>query len=304
MAPINKDLPKASFDKIEFPFTSRSATLEARTHVHEYPKMAGGSLEKLGRKLWTFTFEVPFHTTFARFPDLYPGRLTALTERCARLDTATLLVPEIGEIRCVLTRLDRKRQGRIHSGEDTTLTFLEDDLEPFQRTTAPATVAGVKEAADKITFGMTFLVGSDLSGATIKAADEGLTGLLDLADFLGSLRDQTTLFGLQARGKLSDLLRLSRHLHELLQGPVDLEPLRQGLRDLWLAGRRLQADLSDASATAQLRTYVVPSTMAVGQIAARLYSNAARGGEILALNGRLREPFAVPAGTRLTVYTA
>ena len=49
MAPILKDYPRASFDAIEFPFTDRTARLEARTHVHEYPKMAGGSVEKLGR---------------------------------------------------------------------------------------------------------------------------------------------------------------------------------------------------------------------------------------------------------------
>lgn len=304
MAPINKTLPKASFDKIEFPFTSRSATLEARTHVHEYPKMAGGYVEKLGRKLWSFVFEVPFHTTFERFPDLYPGRLTALTERCARLDTATLLVPEIGEIRCILTRIDRKRQGRIHSGEDATLSFLEDDLEPFRRTTVPASAASLQEAGEKVTFGKTFVVSSDLTGATIEQADRGLDGLLNIVDFIGSIRDQTTLFGLQARGKLSDLLRLSRHLHELLQGPVDLEPLRQGLRDLWLAGLRLQNDLNDANTTAQIRSYVAPTTLSVGQIAQRLYGNAARGGEVLALNSRIADPFAVPAGTRLTVYAA
>lgn len=302
MTAINKDLPKAAFDKIEFPFTSRSARLSARTHVHEYPKMAGGSVEKLGRKLWEFTFEVPFHATFERFPDLYPGRLAALTERCARLDTATLLVPEIGEIRCVLTSIDRKRQGRILSGEEATLTFLEDDLEPFRRTTAPASQAGLSISRLAVSTGMTFLVPGSLDEATLTQVETNTGSLLDLVDTIGALRDQTTLFGLQAQGKLSDIMRLSRYTHELIQGPVDLEPLRQALRDLWLAAHRLQSDLGSADDANLIRTYVVPTTLSVGQIAARLYADASRGGEILSLN-RITDPFAVPAGTRLLTYT-
>lgn len=302
MAPINKDLPKASFDKIEFPFTSRSATLEARTHVHEYPKMAGGSVEKLGRKLWSFSFEVPFHTTFARFPDLYPGRLNALTERCARLDTATLLVPEIGEIRCVLTRLDRKRQGRIFSGEDATLSFLEDDLEPFQRTTAPASASSVQLAAGVVAARVTLLERSVLPGATITAASKSISSVLGLVDSIGALRDQTTLFGMQVQGKLSSLLRLCRYVHELISDPVDLEPLRRALRDLWQAGHLLMQDVTGNAANL-IRTYVVPSLLSVGQVAARLYSNGNRGGEIMALNRQIQDPFAIPAGTRLSVYT-
>lgn len=302
MAPILKDYPRASFDKIEFPFTSRSATLEARTHTHEYPKQAGGFVEKLGRKLWEFTFEVPFHTTFENFPNLYPGRLDALTERCARLDTAALLVPEIGTIRCILTRIERKRQGRIHSGEDCTLRFIEDDLEPFRHTTAPASKAALSEAAANLSQSMTFVVASDLSEATIQQAETDLGNILDLADFIGALGDQTTLFGLQVQGKLSSLTKLCRALHSLLKGP-DLDPVRRGLRDLWNAAYRLQQDLTDSGAANPIRSYIVPTTLAVGQIAQRLYNDAARGGEILALNRRISDPYSVRAGTPLVVYT-
>ena len=101
MAPILKDYPRASFDKIEFPFTSRSATLEARTHTHEYPKQAGGFVEKLGRKLWEFTFEVPFHTTFENFPNLYPGRLDALTLTSSEGVAHLTALPGAAELRPV-----------------------------------------------------------------------------------------------------------------------------------------------------------------------------------------------------------
>ena len=303
MAPVNRDLPKAAFDKIEFPFTSRTAKLEARTHVHEYPKMAGGSVEKLGRKLWSFSFEVPFHTTFERYPDLYPDRLNALTERCARLDTATLLVPEIGEIRCILTSIDRKRQGRILSGEEATLTFIEDDLEPFKRTTVPASKAGLAAARTAASLGMVFLVPGSLDAATLTTVEGNMGSLLDLADFIGSLRDQTSLYGLMVQGKLASLMRLSRYTHELIRGPNELEPLRQALRELWAAAQRLQKDLTGTDDSNPIRAYVVPTMLSVGQIAARLYGDASRGGEVLALNGRIADPFSVPAGTRLLVYT-
>ena len=301
MAPILRDAPRASFDTIEFPFTSRDASLEARTHVHEYPKQAGGSVEKLGRKLWSFTFEVPFHTTFASFPDLYPGRLNALTERCARLDTAELVVPEIGTLRCILTRIQRRRQGRIHSGEDCTLSFIEDDLEPLRRTSVPASKSSFDEAVEQVTLGKTFVVASDLTAATIKARED-LDTLLGLADSLSALRDTTTLYGLQIQGRLGQLEGLTRSVHELLKGP-DLEPLRKGLRNLWAATSALRQDLTGSGGDNLVRTYVVPSSQSVSQVAQRLYKDAARGGEILALNRGIADPYLLPAGTRLVVYS-
>lgn len=300
MAPVLKDLPKASFDKIEFPFTSRNATLEARTHVHEYPKMAGGAVEKLGRKLWSFSFEVPFHTTFQGYPDLYPGRLDALTERCAKLDTATLLVPEIGEIRCILTRLERKRQGRILSGENATLTFLEDDLEPFRRTTAPASADSFRELGKRI---------QDLTGFQVNAEPEfakdtdihgNFVSLFSLLDSINP-NNLATIYGLQARGLLRQVQHLCRATHELLKGFAFVE-LRGQLRGLWQAAFRLEKDL-DRDQGNPIRTYVAPSALSVGQLAQRLYGTASRGGEILALNRQIRDPYLVPAGTRLTVYT-
>lgn len=299
MAPILKDLPKASFDKIEFPFTSRSATLDTRTHVHEYPKMAGGAVEKLGRKLWSFSFEVPFHTTFQAYPDLYPGRLDALTERCARLDTAALLVPELGEIRCILTRVERKRQGRILSGENATLTFLEDDLEPFRRTTAPASADSFKELGEQVKIGMVFVVEGDQTAANIEAR-KNLVSIFSLLDSINP-NNLATIYGLQARGLLRQVQQLARATHELLKGLAFTE-LRAQLRGLWQAAFRLEKDL-DRDQGNPVKTYVVPSSLSVGQIAQRLYSTASRGGEILALNRQIRDPYLVPAGTRLTVYS-
>lgn len=300
MAPINRDLPRASFDEIEFPFTSRDATLEARTHTHEYPKQAGGSVEKLGRKLWMFSFEVPFHTTFPNYPDLYPGRLRLLTERCARLDTAALVVPEIGTLRCILTKIQRKRQGRIHSGEDCSLQFLEDDLEPFRRTTTPASRASLDEAAEQVRLGQVLLVDSDLTAATIKARTD-LDALLSLTDSLAAIRDTTTLYGLQIQGRLAQIEALSRSVHELLKGP-DLDPLRRGLRSLWAAASTLRQDLTGDGGDNVVRTYIVTSPSSVSQIAQRLYQDASRGGEVLALNRGLADPYLVTPGTRLTVY--
>ena len=300
MAPVLKDLPKAAFDKIEFPFTSRNATLEARTHVHEYPKMAGGAVEKLGRKLWSFSFEVPFHTTFANYPDLYPGRLDALTERCAKLDTATLLVPEIGEIRCILTRLERKRQGRILSGENATLTFLEDDLEPFRRTTAPASADSFKELGKRIQDLTGFQVNADQEFAKDTDIHGNLVSLFSLLDSINP-NNLATIYGLQARGLLRQVQHLCRATHELLKGLAFTE-LRAQLRGLWQAAFRLEKDL-DRDQGNPVKTYVVPSSLSVGQLAQRLYSTASRGGEILALNRQIRDPYLVPAGTRLTVYS-
>lgn len=294
--------PRASFDKIEFPFTTRTARGEFRQHTHEFPKMAGGQPEKLGRRLWTFAFESPFHESNLYFPNLYPASLDALTDRFARGVTAELVVPEMGIIRAFITKFERRRRGAILSGEELSVEFLEDDLEPFRREALTSSAqASLAEAANDVRDEVDDA--RDHSEATIEPYRAPLGSLLDLVDSVLAIRDQVELYGARVGAQLTGIASACRELHELLKGP-DLAPLREGLRSLWDAAYQIQSDLLSKGPGSQLTTYVTPTEMGVSQIAQALYGQAARGGEILSLNSNLDDPFAIDAGTTLIVYAA
>jgi DNA circularisation protein N-terminus len=304
---INDNLPKAAFDKIEFPYTRRSARFHGRHHVHEFPRMAGGALEKMGRGIYEFTFEVPFHDTIPGYTNLYPDGIRNMQERCDRQTTATLLIPEIGTIRAVLVSMDRTREARIRSGENATLTFKEDDLEPFKAIASKQKAATVASAAAGYA---TLLAASyaqnpadfdDLDAATFPPRPSLFSLLSDAANAVGSIRDQGQLFTAQLGAQLATVARLCREIHDTVAflGRPDFAPLAQGIRALWDAVHQYQTDLDTTGQ--KTVTYVVPKTQGVGSIATTLYGTASRGTDILRLNS-LDNPFAVPAGTRLLVY--
>lgn len=293
-------LPRASFDGLEFLTTSRSAKGEFRHHPHEFIKAGGASVEKQGRKTWLFSFQSPFHTTFG-IPDLYPDRLEQFQQRFEDGITAPLLIPEIGTIRAFITRFERGRQGRVRSGEDVSMEFIEDDLQPFRNPTTGFAQSQLASAGATIAQTLTD-ARSDLE-ARIPGITPRIDGMLSLLDTITALRDQQSLYGLQVAGKLAQLTSLNREVHELLKGP-DLDPLRRSLRDVWLSAKQIAVDVKGKD-DGEITPFIVPQTTSVGQIAQRLYRDTSRGGEVLSLNSRvISDPYAVRAGTRLTVYAA
>jgi prophage DNA circulation protein len=297
---------RASFDKIEFPVLRRSAKLSTRYHLHEFPRQAGAALEKLGRKAWEFTLEVPFHATFPAFPGLYPGRLDALQTLALKMDTAPLFLPEIGTIRAVLVEMERKRDGKSASGEDVSLHFVEDDLEPFQHTTVPSTAQGLNDAAKAYAQKRGELEAANptlFAFDTAKRKPKGsIFGALDDAlNSVAAIGDQAALFGNLFAAKLGKVMSLCQDIHKtvaFMKAPT-FHPLAQAIRSVWDAANALRLDLQKKGP--KQIPYVVPATMSVGSIALGLYGDTSRGGEILSLNA-IRDPFAVRANTTLLVY--
>lgn len=304
-AAVLEDEPRAKFDTIEFPFTERSASLEFRHYVHEFPNMAGGEVEKQGRKCWAFTFAVPCHASDPFFPDIYPAGLEALTKLCGTGYTAPLVVPGIGTIRALLHKLDRKIKGSVTSGEDCTFVFIEDDLEPFRRSSTPSSRATLVEASASAAE----IVGEieadpEADGFdTVEREKPRLGSLLDLVNSVLAIRDQVSLYGARVGAMLDQIAGLARALHEALKGP-DLAALRESIRSLWDAATQLRADVLQKGPGSALRAYVVPTRMSVGQIAQVLYKDASRGGELLSLNPAITDPYAVRATTKLIAYAA
>lgn len=300
------NLPAASFDSIAFPFTSRNAKLVARHHVHEFNRMNGGAVEKLGRKVWEFSFEALFHETSTKYPGLYPDSLRQIRERAERLDTASLVIPEIGTIRAMITEFSQTRKGKTRSGEDVTLHFVEDDLEPFRKASVPtsrdsfaeaseAYIAKVKEIKDTTEY--------KVQVEKEKPKKSLFDSLDDAIGAVNAVSDQAQLFGNAFASKLDKVSALCKAIHStvgFLKNPV-FHAVAEAVRGLWDATRKLKTDLHKSGR--KLVPYIVPAVLSVGAIAGNLYGDASRGGEILSLNA-IEDPYAVKAGTRLQVYQA
>ncbi len=303
--PVLDGAPRMSFDGIEFPFTERTLRGEFRHVIHEFPKMAGGDPEKLGRKLLVISVQSPFHASNPFFPNLYPQTLDLLTERWGKGTTSELQVPELGVIRAFITRIERRRRGGIRSGEEVSLEFTEDDLEPFRRTSTPSSSSQLAQSSEDVS---DFLADNTLDPqsretALVERYKPRLGSLLGLVDSVLAIRDQVELYGARVAAQLEGIAATCRELHQLLKG-ADLSPLREALRSLWDAATQLKNDLLGKGEGSALVSYVVPRTMSVGQIAQARYGDASRGGELLALNPDITDPFAVRVASRLVVYAA
>ncbi len=91
-------LLRASFLDYPFPVQDIDVKGGLRDHVHEYPHAPGGAPEKLGRKLYEFTFTCPFLTGLRGYPKLWPETLATLRIFFEGQNTGDLVVPTIGTI--------------------------------------------------------------------------------------------------------------------------------------------------------------------------------------------------------------
>jgi hypothetical protein len=75
--------------------------------------------------------------------------------------------------------------------------------------------------------------------------------------------------------------------------------IMDALHDLWKAAQDLAGDVQQKSS--RIFTYVVPQTMAIGDVSGVVYGDAGRGIDILQLNA-IENAFEIPAGTVLRYY--
>ncbi len=303
---VLSDQPKASFDKIEFPFTDRDASCEYRRFTHEFLEQDSGAQEKMGRKIWVFSFECEMHETMQAYPNLYSIGLPSLRTKFEKGVTAELVVPEIGTVRAFITKWQQKRRGKILSGEHLSLTFEEDDLQPFTRASAASSRDSfVDAAASYLLVAKSAREQAPASFAIEKEKRKPQASLFDLLDdaitLVASVQDQAELYGNVFAAKLAKVTALCKTIHSTVRFLRDPQfaSLAREVRRLWDAATALKTDLHRKGPP--LIPYIVPFTMSVGGIAKSYYGDARRGGEILSLNA-IKDPFAVAAGTLLNIY--
>lgn len=289
-------LQRASFIGVEFPVREVDCNGGIRYHVHEYPHAPGGKVEKMGRKPYEIRMTVPFHANLFGWKDLWPDSLQKLRASWEAERTGDLVIPTIGTLPCVCVDWPGKMRANVRSGEDFELRFIEDTENAFLFD------ALVQAAAN------------DVAGAAVAlqdAADEAeykpsfLDSIAALTASIGNIKDQLQDVGgsvTSAISQIKDLVQTADDTASFLKNPsAEVVKILDAMHELWDAVDRLDRDIREERAP--LIDFFVPRDMSIGEIAAQLYGDASRGGELLGLNP-VPDAFAVRAGTSLRAYAA
>jgi prophage DNA circulation protein len=289
------NLPRASFSGAEFPVESVRVKGGLRYHVHEYPHIDGGDLEKLGRRLYEIEMRAQFHSIsnadgtagFGTWGPIWPSRLTLLRALFDARTTATLVVPSIGSIRACCIDWDQEMVAKVRSGEPATFRFIEDQETAFafaklfslDLNTLDRKVEMVSIQFDKV-------------GIARSLTDQ----LVDAVDAALAIIDQVELAQLQVAAKIALVASLCREFDKRiteLQQPENFRAL-DAMKDLWLAAQQLASN-ADASGVT-FSAFLVRRAMSITDVAIAIYGDSSRSVELLQLNP-IEDPFNIPPGT-------
>jgi prophage DNA circulation protein len=283
-----------SFGPVKFPYKSYQVHGAYRHHIHEYPHSPGGALEKLGRSLYEFTVSVDFRAELdsPKYPRLITdlGNLRNLFEGGV---TEKLHIPHMGTVEAIAVDWTEGCVNTDRSGVAGHIKFVEDQTSAF----------GVLETlqVERTSF--------DSNAANFAAAvrPPGVNIFRQIDEVVSSIaaiKDQAQLFGSLVASKIESLIQMLRladeTVKELNDPPYNIE-LVEALHALWDATQQLGKDIQQKGDL--LKEYTTPIVMSVTQAAGAIYGDTERAIDVMQLNV-IRDPYAIPANTRLRYYEA
>jgi hypothetical protein len=294
-------LAPTQYGDLVFPGTVQELQFVGRHHVHEYSHVPGGAVEKLGRGLVHVTIRTSFEDRFkAPYQNLYPAGLNKLRGYAFLQATLPLVHPSAGSFPATIINYTQKKDAKLLSGERVDLEFLEDQAASFALSAQTSDVnSSVGVAAQNLS------TVAQLTKSQLQFTPNDLS-LLDAiqntADAVLGYRDTAMLIGNRYVAAVGKLLGLCQQLDQSISmQDVRAWPVVDALRQL--QGQAVQIVKDSQSQRIPLRTYVVPQTTSLLQIALTLYQDASRQGDLLELNAAIvPTPMTVKAGTPLVYY--
>lgn len=290
-------LARATYGEITFPISALSVEGGHDFAEHTAYLRRGADMEPCGQKAYSGSFTIPCVNTprlVKEYGELFRGLREGIVSLFEDVPIGELTLPGYrtftAAVKTWASELDPDRR----NGTDLKVTFMEHNATASLLTTGgnlptntPASVALFATAAD---------------AAMLAVAASGWTAVAStIATQLARLESDALSFGAQSEcfrlmlapvvGNLALSLFASAAAHN---AAVALLTLRSSIYDL---RSRYQPTLSE------VRTYTVPQTMALWEIALTVYGDASRTRLLLAANA-VSDPLAVKAGTTLTILPA
>jgi prophage DNA circulation protein len=274
-----------------------------RHHLHEYPHVSGGQLEKIGRSVArvrltpVFDEDIDYDDLNDGIP-LYPELLESLNILYNAGGSFLLVVPTIGQMTAMMTSLTRKQSAMVRSGEEVSMEFVQDltvdasgsravqwptsDVRKRQVTWDDEINAYIKKSNTEKTVPDQNLL-DQIAGAV-----ESVLAIVDSAELLGN----------QVASKIQQASQLVQRADKKLSFLTNPEAWRvvEAGKDLWSSLESLRATVQRSN---QARNYVVPKQMALPEVSAAIFAgDAGRGSELLQQN-QFEDSLAIPAGTNI-----
>jgi prophage DNA circulation protein len=289
-------LSRGSFGDIIFPVIETTVMGGQRNHVHEYPHVDGGDIEKLGRKPYIIRMVAWFHelegVAALNYPDLWPGGLKRLRQLLESGSTEDLVVPTLGTIRAFPTAWTlRYVIAQAIDGEKAELEFVEDQEGAFGNEMELA-ANSLAEAA------VTFDLEAELRAYLGKERKPGLfESINDAVNSVLAIRDQAGAQASLVASKIAFVQSLCEEAERTVDflGGADAAPLATALRNLWNTSADLAAKVGGSEETL---LYTVPERTTIDALAMRLYGKTEKVGSLLKKNA-FRDPYAIEAGTQV-----
>lgn len=297
-APIATLYPPMTFAGVVFPVESIKISGGIRLHVHEFPHMAGGAPEKLGRSLYRISVVGHFQDVFLKYPNLYPQGLTTLIEAFEAQKTTPLIVPTLGTLDAFALKWDREWTAKILSGEKMTIEFMEDQsalfvLHQILTLTVDTHGANLAAAYAKIKAQMALDDAAKLGSL--------LDDIQSAVNAVQSVLDQGAAFGNYLEAKLNQIANMCDTVDRWpsMQDPKNWS-IVDAAHELWESSIAKLADLNNTRV--QLQTFTVPMLMDIGSVSSAIYSgDSTRVDDLLSLNA-FPNSLRIPAGTPVRFY--
>lgn len=292
-------LSPTRFGSLTFPSQVTELEIVNRYHTHEYSHVPGGANEKLGRGLVQVTIEASFEDKFKAYPNLYPDGVNLVRGFALAMTTLPFTHPQAGQFPAFITRYRQRKESKLLSGERLSLTLIEDQATQFALSNVSAsTNSGLDPAAQSLV----------TSAASVRAQlqftpnDLNLfAAISDSVNAIIGLRDGANLIGSRYVAAVGHLLDQCAELDRSMSiQDARAFPVLQALRQLQYQTLQILSDIQ--SKQFALSVWTVPQTMTSLQIAANVYRDASRSGDVLSLNPQIENPLRVPAGTRVRYY--
>lgn len=285
-----------SFAGQRYPFERYEVTGEFRDHIFEYPHTPGGVPEKLGRSLYRINVDAFFDGNLIlddySGTKLWPDGFNIIRKLFETGQTDDLVIPTLGTLPAYIKSFKWTEDSMRRSGVKASISFVEDSSRSYIQSQLAAPSTGNLE---------------DKASAAKSAWDQfpKKNSIFDQINMLvadvTAYRDSLTLYSDIFESKMLSLLSalaLANDTVAELGDPHFIFGLT-ALHDLWEATRNLRDDIQ--STGVEMRYYVVPKQMGVGEISVAIFGDSTHSADILGLNVIL-DPLAVPAGTRIRYY--
>lgn len=295
--PAADSAQRASFDGMQFPVKTISIRGRYKHAEHEYLRVPGAIIEKLERALYSIEMAAAFDTNIKGYGTLWPDGVKKLRALYEAGKTAPLVIPTIGTVPAFMPEWNQDLDlGRVRSGETVKLSFKEDQTARFLKLAVAQTQQqSLATATSELSLILKSLNPPEADRNIFDRIIAGANGIL-------AIKDRADMYGGLLAAKLATLSKLmndaDRQL-ESLKDPANFQALEAFL-ELWNSTVIMATNLAESPRGPQ--TWTTPKLMSVSEIAAAIYGGSSERAPEIMMNNRLDDPFAVPAGEKITYF--